>query len=129
MYTQAMDTMGKEASTPPALRSAQELQLQERFDARIDAGEFIGVSPVPSWSKSCSTIRRISSQSPGSGRTSAPTAAVAGMALEHGGRALRVTMSLGVAQAASAVARCTVSGVSQMRISTVPNSGFGRMSQ
>ena len=41
MYTQAMDTMGKEASTPPALRSAQELQLQERFDARIDAGEFI----------------------------------------------------------------------------------------
>ncbi len=42
MYTQAMDVMGKEApSAAPALRSAQELQLQERFDARIDAGEFI----------------------------------------------------------------------------------------
>ena len=41
MYTQAMDLMGKEASASPALRSAQEMQLQERFDARIDAGEFI----------------------------------------------------------------------------------------
>ncbi|AVO49077.1 1,2-phenylacetyl-CoA epoxidase subunit A [Melaminivora suipulveris] len=42
MYTQAMDVMGKEApSAAPALRSAQELQLQQRFDARIDAGEFI----------------------------------------------------------------------------------------
>ena len=41
MYTQAMDTMGKESPQAPVLRSAQELQLQERFDARIDAGEFI----------------------------------------------------------------------------------------
>jgi ring-1,2-phenylacetyl-CoA epoxidase subunit PaaA len=42
MYTQAMDTMGKEAGEPgKALRSAEEMQLQERFDARIDAGDFI----------------------------------------------------------------------------------------
>jgi ring-1,2-phenylacetyl-CoA epoxidase subunit PaaA len=42
MYTQAMDTMGKEgADAPKALRSAEEMQLQERFDARIDAGDFI----------------------------------------------------------------------------------------
>ena len=42
MYTQAMDTMGKEmAEAPKALRSADELALQERFDARIDAGDFI----------------------------------------------------------------------------------------
>ena len=46
MYTQAMDTMGKEMSQdgdnrPKALRSAEELALQERFDARIDDGEFI----------------------------------------------------------------------------------------
>lgn len=41
MYTQAMDTMGKEALQAPTLRSAEEVQLQERFDTRIDAGEFI----------------------------------------------------------------------------------------
>ena len=42
MYTQAMDTMGKEmAEAPKALRSAEELALQERFDARIDEGGFI----------------------------------------------------------------------------------------
>ena len=42
MYTQAMDTMPKElGEAPKALRSADELALQERFDARIDAGEFI----------------------------------------------------------------------------------------
>ena len=41
MYTQAMDTMGKESPQAPVLRSAEELQLQERFDARIDAGDFI----------------------------------------------------------------------------------------
>jgi ring-1,2-phenylacetyl-CoA epoxidase subunit PaaA len=41
MYTQAMDTMGKESDAGKALRSAEELQLQERFDARIDAAEFI----------------------------------------------------------------------------------------
>ena len=42
MYTQAMDTMGKdEGDKPRALRTTDELALQERFDARIDAGEFI----------------------------------------------------------------------------------------
>src|SRR5213596_2831494 len=42
MYTQAMDTAGKDAGEPDkALRSAEEMQLQQRFDARIDAGEFI----------------------------------------------------------------------------------------
>ena len=40
MYTQAMDTMAKDEA-PKALRSAEEVQLQERFDARIDAGDFI----------------------------------------------------------------------------------------
>ncbi len=42
MYTQAMDTMGKEgleAARP--VRSAEEMARQEAFDARIDAGEFI----------------------------------------------------------------------------------------
>ena len=41
MYTQAMDTMGKDDSAVKTLRSAEELQLQERFDAHIDAGDFI----------------------------------------------------------------------------------------
>ena len=42
MYTQAMDTVGKDAAeAPKALRSTEELALQQRFDARIDAGEFI----------------------------------------------------------------------------------------
>ncbi len=42
MYTQAMDTMGKEpADGRKALRSVEEAQLESRFDARIDAGEFI----------------------------------------------------------------------------------------
>src|SRR5689334_22563503 len=42
MYTQAMDTAGKDAGEPDkALRSAEEMRLQQRFDARIDAGEFI----------------------------------------------------------------------------------------
>jgi ring-1,2-phenylacetyl-CoA epoxidase subunit PaaA len=42
MYTQAMDTMGKDGgSDAKALRSAEEMQRQEQFDARIDAGEFI----------------------------------------------------------------------------------------
>ena len=39
MYTQAMDTMGKESGD--ALRAAEDPRLQERFDARIDAGDFI----------------------------------------------------------------------------------------
>jgi len=42
MYTQAMDTMGKDMNeAPKALRSAEELALQQRFDARIDDGDFI----------------------------------------------------------------------------------------
>ena len=42
MYTQAMDTMGKDgADAPKAVRSADDAARQERFDARIDAGEFI----------------------------------------------------------------------------------------
>jgi ring-1,2-phenylacetyl-CoA epoxidase subunit PaaA len=42
MYTQAMDTMPKElGEAPKTLRSADELALQQRFDARIDAGDFI----------------------------------------------------------------------------------------
>ena len=42
MYTQAMDTMGKEMNeAPKVLRSAEELALQQRFDATIDDGGFI----------------------------------------------------------------------------------------
>ncbi|MGZ5266568.1 MAG: Phenylacetic acid catabolic protein, partial [Caldimonas sp.] len=42
MYTQAMDTMGKDrVDSAVAIRSAEELALQEKFDARIDAGDFI----------------------------------------------------------------------------------------
>ncbi|MFC4622108.1 1,2-phenylacetyl-CoA epoxidase subunit PaaA [Comamonas nitrativorans] len=41
MYTQAMDTLGKEAALAPVPHSADEARLQARFDARIDAGEFI----------------------------------------------------------------------------------------
>src|SRR3954463_6488453 len=42
MYTQAMDTMGKERDdVPKAVRSADEAALEQRFDARIDAGDFI----------------------------------------------------------------------------------------
>src|SRR4029078_9056018 len=40
MYTQASDTMGKDEAAK-TVRSAEEMQLQERFDARIDAGDFI----------------------------------------------------------------------------------------
>jgi ring-1,2-phenylacetyl-CoA epoxidase subunit PaaA len=42
MYTQAMDTMGRdEGDRQKPVRSTDEMALQERFDARIDAGEFI----------------------------------------------------------------------------------------
>lgn len=43
MYTQAMDTMGQDAGDgrQKPLRSAEEMRLEERFDARIDAGAFI----------------------------------------------------------------------------------------
>ncbi|HYF16875.1 MAG TPA: 1,2-phenylacetyl-CoA epoxidase subunit PaaA, partial [Ramlibacter sp.] len=40
MYTQAMDTMGKDGG-PKAVRSAEDHQLEQRFDARIEAGEFV----------------------------------------------------------------------------------------
>ena len=42
MYTQAMDTMGKDADgAMKVIRSAEEMRLQEHFDAHIDAGDFI----------------------------------------------------------------------------------------
>ena len=49
MYTQSMDNLSPEEKAADAaantklakLRSADELQAQERFDARIDAGEYI----------------------------------------------------------------------------------------
>ena len=41
MYTQAMDTAGKDDTARQPLRSAEEVRLMERFDARIDAGDFI----------------------------------------------------------------------------------------
>ena len=42
MYTQAMDTLGKDAEAKPrTVRSAEDLQKEEQFEARIDAGEFI----------------------------------------------------------------------------------------
>ena len=41
MYTQAMDTLREEGGDKPPLRTAEEAQLQQRFDNRIDAGEFI----------------------------------------------------------------------------------------
>ena len=42
MYTQAMDTMAREGGAKlEKVLSADEQALQERFDARIDAGEFI----------------------------------------------------------------------------------------
>ena len=46
MYTQSMDTLSAEdkameAASKAKLRSADELQSQARFDARIDAGDFI----------------------------------------------------------------------------------------
>ncbi|HEX5634351.1 MAG TPA: Phenylacetic acid catabolic protein, partial [Gemmatimonadales bacterium] len=39
MYTQAMDTADRDE--PPAARPVGEAALLERFDARIDAGDFI----------------------------------------------------------------------------------------
>jgi ring-1,2-phenylacetyl-CoA epoxidase subunit PaaA len=41
MYTQAMDTMGKDGDKPKLVRSAEEMALQQRFDTRIDAGDFM----------------------------------------------------------------------------------------
>ena len=42
MYTQAMDTMGKDGGEgKKPVRSSEEMLLEQRFDARIDGGEFI----------------------------------------------------------------------------------------
>ncbi len=41
MYTQAMDTMGKEPEGGKPVRSTGEMLLEQRFDARIDEGDFI----------------------------------------------------------------------------------------
>ncbi len=41
MYTQAMDTMGKDGDVRRPVSSTEELELQRRFDERIDAGDFI----------------------------------------------------------------------------------------
>ena len=43
MYTQAMDTMGRDGDAPKAkpVRSAEEAHLEQRFEARIDDGGFI----------------------------------------------------------------------------------------
>jgi ring-1,2-phenylacetyl-CoA epoxidase subunit PaaA len=42
MYTQAMDTIGKESGdAKKPLRSAEEMLAEEKFEARIDAGDFI----------------------------------------------------------------------------------------
>jgi ring-1,2-phenylacetyl-CoA epoxidase subunit PaaA len=41
MYTQAMDTAGKDESKPKAVRSADEAERERQFEERIDAGDFI----------------------------------------------------------------------------------------
>jgi ring-1,2-phenylacetyl-CoA epoxidase subunit PaaA len=45
MYTQAMDTMGREGESADGkkkpVRTTEEVHLEERFDAHIDAGDFI----------------------------------------------------------------------------------------
>ena len=42
MYTQAMDTMGKDRDDAPRPHgSPEDAECRDRFDERIDAGEFI----------------------------------------------------------------------------------------
>jgi ring-1,2-phenylacetyl-CoA epoxidase subunit PaaA len=41
MYTQAMDSLSKDDAARKPVRSAEELQLEQGFDRRIDAGDFI----------------------------------------------------------------------------------------
>ncbi|HEX7890084.1 MAG TPA: 1,2-phenylacetyl-CoA epoxidase subunit PaaA [Ramlibacter sp.] len=41
MYTQAMDTQGKDAEGRKPVRSAEDLQREDAFEARIASGEFI----------------------------------------------------------------------------------------
>jgi ring-1,2-phenylacetyl-CoA epoxidase subunit PaaA len=41
MYTQAMDTMGQDGAPRKPLRSADDVRLEEQFEARIADGEFV----------------------------------------------------------------------------------------
>jgi len=41
MYTQAMDSQPKEERERKTVRSVEEIELERRFDAKIDAGDFI----------------------------------------------------------------------------------------
>ncbi|MEJ8835029.1 1,2-phenylacetyl-CoA epoxidase subunit PaaA [Ramlibacter sp. AN1133] len=41
MYTQAMDTQGKDGDARKPVRSAEDMQLEDAFEARIAAGEFV----------------------------------------------------------------------------------------
>ncbi|MFI4930056.1 MAG: 1,2-phenylacetyl-CoA epoxidase subunit PaaA [Burkholderiales bacterium] len=41
MYTQAMDSQPKEERERKAVRTVEEVELERRFDAKIDAGDFI----------------------------------------------------------------------------------------
>src|SRR5919199_5364790 len=41
MYTQAMDTQSRDPDAPKPVRPAEDLQQEERFEARIAAGEFV----------------------------------------------------------------------------------------
>jgi ring-1,2-phenylacetyl-CoA epoxidase subunit PaaA len=41
MYTQAMDTMGKEGEARKPVRSADDMVLEQRFEARIADGDFV----------------------------------------------------------------------------------------
>ena len=41
MYTQAMDTQPKDERERKTVRSVEEVELERRFDAKIDAGDFI----------------------------------------------------------------------------------------
>ena len=41
MYTQAMDTMGRDGDAKKVMGSAEDVQAEAKFEARIDAGEFI----------------------------------------------------------------------------------------
>ena len=41
MYTQAMDTIGKDGDARKPVRSADEMVQEERFEARIADGDFV----------------------------------------------------------------------------------------
>ena len=50
MYTQAMDTIPREPDGPKAVRSAEELKLQERFDTRRSEERRVGKECRSRWS-------------------------------------------------------------------------------